>query len=160
VYLYHELCRRKHEKRTWTCSIISVLCYLQGHKIFGITKYNLEWLKQVFFCFVEVLKIVTMKSVVFWVLTPRSSMKFRRFGGTYPSTSSGSKLCEAGNQQKQTADRSWLFDPEDEGDIFLRNVGLYPNYTSLQPRRKSFSRIFPPFLNRLCDSVEPSVVAR
>jgi hypothetical protein len=28
-----------------------------------------------------------------------------------------------------------LFDPEDVGDIFLRNVGLSPNYKALQPRR-------------------------
>jgi hypothetical protein len=28
-----------------------------------------------------------------------------------------------------------LVDPEDGGDIFLRNVGLSPNYTVLQPKR-------------------------
>jgi hypothetical protein len=27
------------------------------------------------------------------------------------------------------------FDPEDEGDMFLRSVWLSPNYTALQPRR-------------------------
>jgi hypothetical protein len=27
-----------------------------------------------------------------------------------------------------------LFDPEDGGDMFLRNVGLSPNYTALHPR--------------------------
>jgi hypothetical protein len=26
-----------------------------------------------------------------------------------------------------------LFNPEDGGDIFFRNVGLSPNYTALQP---------------------------
>jgi hypothetical protein len=28
-----------------------------------------------------------------------------------------------------------LFDPEDEGDMFLRNIGLSPYYTALQARR-------------------------
>jgi hypothetical protein len=28
-----------------------------------------------------------------------------------------------------------LFDPEDGGYMFIRNVGLSPNYTTLQPRR-------------------------
>jgi hypothetical protein len=28
-----------------------------------------------------------------------------------------------------------LFDPQNEGDIFLRNVELYQNYTASQPRR-------------------------
>lgn len=28
-----------------------------------------------------------------------------------------------------------ILDPEDEGDTFLRNVGLYTDYTSLHPRR-------------------------
>jgi hypothetical protein len=29
----------------------------------------------------------------------------------------------------------FLFDFEDEGDMFLRNFGLSPNYTALQPRK-------------------------
>jgi hypothetical protein len=28
-----------------------------------------------------------------------------------------------------------LFDPEDEDDLFLRNVGLFSNYTALQTTR-------------------------
>jgi hypothetical protein len=33
-----------------------------------------------------------------------------------------------------------FFDPEDEGDIFLRNVGwLSTNYTELYPRRQNSS---------------------
>jgi hypothetical protein len=30
-----------------------------------------------------------------------------------------------------------LFNPEDGGDVFLRNFGVSSNYTALQPRRKS-----------------------
>jgi hypothetical protein len=32
------------------------------------------------------------------------------------------------------------FDPEDEGDMFLRNVGLSQNYAALRPRRHSLPR--------------------
>jgi hypothetical protein len=32
-----------------------------------------------------------------------------------------------------------LFNAEDGGDMFLRNVGLSPNYKALQPRRPYFS---------------------
>lgn len=30
-----------------------------------------------------------------------------------------------------------LFDPENRDDMFLRNVGLYPNYMSLRPPKHS-----------------------
>jgi hypothetical protein len=29
-----------------------------------------------------------------------------------------------------------FFDPEEKGDMFLRNVRLSPNYTALHPRRQ------------------------
>jgi hypothetical protein len=34
---------------------------------------------------------------------------------------------------------SLLFDTEDGGDMFLRNVGLSPDYTALQPRRSELT---------------------
>jgi hypothetical protein len=41
-----------------------------------------------------------------------------------------------------------VFDPEDEGNIFLRNVGLSQNDTTLQSRRQcsSYSIIYVVFL--------------
>jgi hypothetical protein len=30
----------------------------------------------------------------------------------------------------------FLFDAEDAGDIFLRNVGMSPNYKAIQPRKQ------------------------
>jgi hypothetical protein len=34
-----------------------------------------------------------------------------------------------------------IFDPEDGGDTFLRNVGSYTDYTALYPRRWQFSEV-------------------
>jgi hypothetical protein len=58
---------------------------------------------------------VPMKSTVFGVVTPCSLGRARRFRGTYrlnfPPDSAGFLL-------------GLLFDREDRGDTFLRNVGL------------------------------------
>jgi hypothetical protein len=67
----------------------------------------------------EVLTAVFMKSIIFWDITPCSLLKvIIRFGGTYhlhlqarfpTSFHSGILL--------------GLFDPEDGGDMYLRNIG-------------------------------------
>jgi hypothetical protein len=76
----------------------------------------------------EVLTAVVMKSTAFWDITQCSLLKVnRRFGGTYCLHLQGRKLSWARKQH----DSRWLlpsllslfFDPEDGGDMFLRNVG-------------------------------------
>jgi hypothetical protein len=44
-----------------------------------------------------------------------------------PKSKPSKKLAEAGGK--------FSFEPEDGSDTFLRNVGLSPNYTTLQPRK-------------------------
>jgi hypothetical protein len=69
-------------------------------------------------CFVgfEVFTAVVMKSIIFWDMTPCSPSSFNRgFGGTYRlhlHVASCSLVC-----------LTYLFDPEDGGDMFLGNVG-------------------------------------
>jgi hypothetical protein len=69
-----------------------------------------------------------MKGRVFWVLTAFYSQR-----GIYYLHLQGRRVSQARNQQKQEA--GWapasgtfllglLFDPEDGGDMFVRNVGL------------------------------------
>jgi hypothetical protein len=68
------------------------------------------------------------KSSGFWDITPCSTVKVnRRFGGTYC-------LLYAGFLH------GLLFNPEDEGDAFIRTVGsVSADYTALYPRRKKYS---------------------
>jgi hypothetical protein len=64
----------------------------------------------------EVLTAVIMKSMVFWVVTPRSSERARRFGGK----SSGSKSKPSKKPAKA------------DGKLFLRYGGFSPKYTALR----------------------------
>jgi hypothetical protein len=77
--------------------------------------------------------VISQKMAFFLTSTVRTSnpntcnsKRDRRFGGTYlfnlPPASGGLLL-------------SLLFDPDYGGDMFLRNVGLSPNYKELQSRR-------------------------
>jgi hypothetical protein len=74
---------------------------------------------------------VTVKSTVLWVVTPYISEIARRFRGTslrtfcLPTASFGILL-------------GLLFDPENCGDMFLRNVEHSQNYTALQPQNTVF----------------------
>jgi hypothetical protein len=77
-----------------------------------------------------------MKNSVFWDMAPCRSCVNRRFGGTY-------------RLHLQVADCSQLlklvpncgfFYPEDEDDIFLRNVGSHKIYMAPHPRRRNSSR--------------------
>jgi hypothetical protein len=77
--------------------------------------------------------------MVVWVAVLRDPGSF---GWTYHYHPQGRRLNETSNQQKQAANEagliSFLFallsDTDDEGVVFLRNVGLPSDYTELQPR--------------------------
>jgi hypothetical protein len=69
-----------------------------------------------------------MKTAVFWALTPSSSERDRRFGRTHHLAACFCWFL-AGS----------LFYPDDGDGILLRNVGLSPNYTALQPRNSHSS---------------------
>jgi hypothetical protein len=81
-----------------------------------------------------------MKIAVVCVVTPYSSERARRFGLHFQ----GRRVSQVSNQLKQVTSRLatcihagiflGLFDPEDGGDILLRNVSrLSTNYTALYP---------------------------
>jgi hypothetical protein len=66
----------------------------------------------------EVLRVVSVKRTIFWVVTPSDTSK--KQGCVCRLLHSDSLL-------------GLFFHPEDAGDKFLRNVcGLLPNYTALQ----------------------------
>jgi hypothetical protein len=68
---------------------------------------------------------VVMKIPVFCSVTPCSSERLRRSGGRYHLLSPACAGFFLGV----------LVDLEYGGDKFVRNVGLSPNYTVLQPRK-------------------------
>jgi hypothetical protein len=70
----------------------------------------------------QVLSAVTMKCAVLWVVTPRCSERARRrFGRTF--------------RQLLVSFFSYSSTLKLKAVYFFRNVGPYPNYTALQPRR-------------------------
>jgi hypothetical protein len=91
------------------------------------------------------LTAVVMKSCIFWDMTPCSPLKidvseehiayiFRAEEQTEQETSSACYLCQVGFLL------GLLFDPDDDGEIFLRNVGrLTTDYMALYPRRQKSS---------------------
>jgi hypothetical protein len=87
---------------------------------------------------------IIMKSKIFWDITLCSPLKVnRRFGGTYRLHLQGRNISWARNQEALLATcfhvgflLGLFFDPEDGGDVFLRNVSwLSTDYTALHPRR-------------------------
>jgi hypothetical protein len=95
----------------------------------------------------EVFTAVVMKSIVFWDMTPCSPLSVnRRFGRTYRSHLQGRRnKFNKKPASKQVASYllvscwTYFFDPEDGGDMFLRNVGWQrttrrhiPEYDTLQ----------------------------
>jgi hypothetical protein len=90
---------------------------------------------------VQDLLAVTMKSTVFWAVTPCSLERDRRFGGTYRLHFQGRRVSQAWNQQLRLLPASviflfgLLFISEDGGDMFPRNVWFSPTHTALHSRR-------------------------
>jgi hypothetical protein len=77
-----------------------------------------------------------MKRRVLGVLTPCSAETARRFGGTYRfhlQDQKGKPSKTADEEGYRLSSTSFLLglliDPEDRGDIFLRNVWFTPGYT-------------------------------
>jgi hypothetical protein len=70
---------------------------------------------------------IYMKSFIFWNITPCIPLKVnRRFGGTCRFHLQDRRICQTRNQHEAHSKKSLLglfFDPEDGGDLFLRNVG-------------------------------------
>jgi hypothetical protein len=100
----------------------------------------------------EVPTTVVMKSSSFWDITPCSPLKVnRRFGGTCCLHLQGRRIkarkrYEAVSKYRtaEIAISFWFlglfFDPEDGGDMYLRNVGpLSADYIALYPRRQNSS---------------------
>jgi hypothetical protein len=90
----------------------------------------------------EVLIAVVMKSSIFWDITPCSPMKaYRSFGGIYHVSFSGLKSKQNKRSSTPFLFRvgfliALLFNPEDGGDMFLRNVRwLLTDYTVLYLKR-------------------------
>jgi hypothetical protein len=80
-------------------------------------------------------KTPRLQSTIFWDVTPCSLVEVHKcFVGTFCLHLCGRRLSQARNQQVNLSllpDSS--FDPEDGGDIFLRDVGMSQNYIPLQP---------------------------
>jgi hypothetical protein len=63
-----------------------------------------------------------MKSVIFWDMTPCSPLSVNRlFGGTYRLYLQGRR--NKFSKKSTSKQMASFFDPEDGGDMFLRNVG-------------------------------------
>jgi hypothetical protein len=58
----------------------------------------------------------------------------RYFVGTYNLHLQGRKSAEQDPRVQQVARQSQIYDPEDRGNTFPRNVGSYTDYTALYPR--------------------------
>jgi hypothetical protein len=75
---------------------------------------------------IEVLTLVVMKSPIFWDVTPCSLLENNRhFGGAYRLHLQGRRISQARNQHGYLLHAGFLFGlfvPEDEGNVFLRNV--------------------------------------
>jgi hypothetical protein len=65
-----------------------------------------------------------MKNTTLMVVMPRISERDRRLGGTHPSSKSNGMPPPASFLLRLHSD------PEDVIDMFLRNVGLFPKYTT------------------------------
>jgi hypothetical protein len=87
---------------------------------------------------------VTMTRMFLWVLILCSSKKSRCFEGIYRHHIQDGRLTEARNEFSLLYTSAGfllglIFDPEDEEDMFLRNVAFPPNGMALQSRRSDSS---------------------
>jgi hypothetical protein len=65
-----------------------------------------------------------MKSTIFWDIMPCRPLRVNQhFGGTYHFHLWGRKMSQQETSTKAGGKLRLFFDPEDGGDIFLRNVG-------------------------------------
>jgi hypothetical protein len=94
----------------------------------------------------EVLTPVVMKNSIFWDITPCSLLKVNRlFGGIYRHHLQGRRISQARYNLLATWFhagflRRLFFDPEDDGNMFLRSVGwLSTACTVLYHRRHNSS---------------------
>jgi hypothetical protein len=71
----------------------------------------------------------------FWVVTPCSSGGSPTFRINIPPTSSELRIKTS--KKPSEAGGKLFFAPENVGNMFLRNVGLSPDYTASYPRRSS-----------------------
>jgi hypothetical protein len=84
---------------------------------------------------------IDVKNMVVWVVTSCSSERAQCFGGTYCLHLQERKVNQLRNQQKQLrmlpASAGFLlgllFSYEDGGNMLLQTVGLFLNYTLLNP---------------------------
>jgi hypothetical protein len=96
----------------------------------------------------SLVRILRLMSSVFWNMMPCS-----RLSGWHTTSSSGPKSNKAGNQDETGFKEpccqfhaglllDLLFDPEDCGNVLLRNVNrLSPGYMALYPRRQNSSEV-------------------
>jgi hypothetical protein len=79
---------------------------------------------------------------IFWDITPCSPLKVnRRFGVAYRLHLQGRRINRAKTSVKEGGKWTSCSTYEDEGDMFLRNVGwLLRDYTALYPRRQYSSK--------------------
>jgi hypothetical protein len=96
--------------------------------------HNFEW---------GCITAVTMNNAIFWVVTPYSSERIRRFGWIYSLQLHGRKAIQTWNQHKQSGKlnaflyrilalltfRRWRWKRN-----FLRTFRFFQNYMALQPR--------------------------
>jgi hypothetical protein len=108
----------------------------------NISRVNLTvcWINLLIVGF-EVLTAVVMKSTIFWDIMPCSPLKVdQRFRGTYHLHFQGRRISQANRAPLATCFHAGFllglfFDPEDGGDMLLRNVGrLSTDYKALYPR--------------------------
>jgi hypothetical protein len=101
----------------------------------------------------EVLPAVFIKSIIFWSITPCSPLKVNRhFGGTYRLHLQGRRIRQARYQRESRCQAEFYFkagfllvlflDPEDGGDMFIRNIcWLSTDYTAIYSRRQYSSNL-------------------
>jgi hypothetical protein len=86
--------------------------------------------------------LTELKNTIFWDAIPCSPIEFHLcLVRTYYIYFQNQRVCQARNQKEAAGKESGLllgllFNPEDEGSMFLRNFGeLLPDYIAIHPRR-------------------------